>query len=116
MKSSIEHSYLWFARHQKLYGIYTLKIGRIMKRCKVNIFFNSSLNFIINKYASVKFLTAIYNTVSNSINLIEIFYTSVLFAGDNAKYIFNSGLMVEYFTLKLYFFTIFFFQFYERTL
>ena len=71
MESCIEYCYLRYTRHKL--GAYTDtdQVCRVMKWCKVIAFFYCCDYFICDHYRFGKFLTTMYNTMSNSIYFFQ---------------------------------------------
>jgi hypothetical protein len=74
-----------------------------VKRGQVDTFYEGLDNSGSDADTALEFLAGMNDTVPESINFIDIFYTPVFFAGEYTQEIFDPGLMVKDFSFQFHF-------------
>ena len=72
MEGGIKHAYLRQTGHQLVDCLYTLQVGRVMKRSKLAHFFECSNHLIVDYYRRSKLLTTMHHTMAYCVNLLQV--------------------------------------------
>ena len=84
MESGIKYTNLRYSWHKLRAYTDTDQVCRVMKRCKIVALFYCCNHFICDYYRFGKFLTTMYNTVSNSVYFFQ--------ASDSACFVICKGI------------------------
>ena len=78
MERGVEHGYLRYVRQDLLDCVNTLEIGGVVQRSQFHALDNHLFNLRCDEHGLVEFLAAMDHTVTDGIDLLEVFDTSDL--------------------------------------
>ena len=78
VESVVEHCHLRHIRHELVHGTDTCEVALVVYRCEVDEALNAFLHLGSDDTALLKEVTALHDTVSHSVDLVEALQTAVL--------------------------------------